>query len=225
MLGSATATLVMNCLLTNHFNSSNHHDKKELPKTKTTEHKIDNGRYENVIRSQANSISILQQDNGALKSQLEAVSDYLETCEAEVLKIEQQLETVLRSSKPNIQHDHDEPSRPQEVKEDWYSMSISLATENDELLAEQDKLANDFNATKEAYQVVLDQNTELRKIIEKKDADFDKRLDEAAKTSAHKIQEMQTKLDQAPKLATVKGNSVPKAHKGKEATSRSRKKK
>ena len=91
------------------------------------------------------------------------------------------------------------------------------------MLAEQDKLANDFNATKEAYQVVLDQNTELRKIIEKKDTDFDKRLDEAAKTSAHKIQEMQTKLAE---LATAQGNTtVPKSHKEKDAKSRSRKKK
>ena len=126
-------------------------------------------------------------------------------------------------SKPNSRHD--EPSRPQEVKEDWYSMSISLATENDELLAEQDKLANKLNAANEAYQVVLDQNTELRKIIEKKDADFDKRLDEAAKASAHKIQEMQTKLDQLAELATAQGNTVPKSHKEKDAKSRSRKKK
>ena len=70
-----------------------------------------------------------------------------------------------------------------------------------------------------------DQNTELRKIIEKRDVDFNERLDEAAKVSAHKIQEMQTKLDQAAELATAQGNTVPKSHKEKDAKSRSKKKK
>jgi hypothetical protein len=135
---------------------------------------------------------------------------------------------VLHSSKPNIQHDHDEPSRPklaQEDKkdvEDWQRQFYEMDEYNDELLLENSKLVNEFNAAKEAYQVVLDQNTELRKIIEKKDTDFNVLLDEAAKASAHKIQEMQTKLDQAPELATAQGNSVPKPHK---ATSRSKKKK
>ena len=46
-------------------------------------------------------------------------------------------------------------------------MSISLAAENDELLAEQDKLTNKLNASNASYQVMSDQNTQLRKVIEK----------------------------------------------------------
>jgi predicted RNase H-like nuclease (RuvC/YqgF family) len=121
MLGSATATLVMNYLLTNHLDSSNHHhDNQPLPKTKTTEPLKDTERNEMVMRTQAINISRLRQDNENLKGQLEAVSDYLETCEAEVLKIDRQLETVRHSSKPNghpsqpTSHHNDEPKLTQE---------------------------------------------------------------------------------------------------------------
>jgi hypothetical protein len=223
MLGSATATLVMNYLLTNHEHHND--DRKESPETKTAEPLKNAARDENVFRFQANRISQLQRDNEELKDQLVAVSEHLETCEAEALIIDQQLETMRHShnpngppSKPNSRHD--EPSRPQEVEEDWHRRFYEMDLYNDELLLENSKLVDQLTAANEAYQAVSDQNTELRKIIQKKDADFNERLGEATKAFEHKIQEMQTKLDQAPsELATAQGNSVQKPHKEKEAKS------
>ena len=66
--------------------------------------------------------------------------------------------------------------------EDWYSMSINLAAENDELLAEHNRLADNLIAANEAWQAMSDQNTELRKMIEKSDSDFNEQLDEATKS-------------------------------------------
>ena len=85
----------------------------------------------------------------------------MDTYEAELLKIDQQLETVHHSSKPNgppskpnSRHDdHDEPSRPKlaqedEAKEDWQRQFYEMDLYNDELLLENSKLADKLIAAK-----------------------------------------------------------------------------
>jgi hypothetical protein len=124
----------------NHYYGSgnnNQHDKKRLaPKTNAPDPLApdplaDTKRNELVIQSQSQVIIRLRQDNRDLIGQLEAISDQLDTCEAEVIRTDQCLQSLLHASPKdpppgpskliihhiNINHD-DEDDKPQSIPND-----------------------------------------------------------------------------------------------------------
>ena len=231
MLGSATAALVGNYLLTNFYDNRHPHDKKKklAPKTNAPDPLADTRRDELVIRSQSREITRLRQVNRDLVAQLEATSDHLNTCEAEALRTEQCLQALLHTSKKepgstkiiihhNINHDDDDDDKPQsmpndlttegvkEEEEGWRAMTIKLANEMDELSDVYNKLVVDRNAIRAEKQAISDKNAELR-------ISFAKQLDEATRAFDLKTQDMQTKLEQATaEIAIAKqGKKVSKS--------------
>ena len=230
MLGLATAALVGNYLLTNFYvGSGNHHphDKKKklAPKTNAPDPLADTRRNELVIQSQSKAIIGLRQDNRDLVGQLEAISDHLDTCEAEALRTDQHLQALLRHhlrSKTNHTHLEDESPSGSKLtaaddEVDWKTKFDDMDTQNDELIRENNGLVDrltvqntEFNthltASQAAWQAMSDQNTELR-------VWFAKQLDEATRAFDLKTQDMQTKLEQATaEIAIAKqGKNVSKS--------------